>query len=148
VAIFAFALPRFASYRSAWASMSAMTWPQALLVAAAAAGSMASSWIVIPSVLPSVRLREAAVVNLGSSAVANTLPAGGAGGLGVTELGLVGILTASADHRAGAQVTAAVLLYRAVTYLPPIPLGALACLIWQHAPALIRISPRGAGPAG
>jgi len=330
-AIFAFALPRFASYRSAWASMSAMTWPQALLVAAAAAGSMASSWIVICSVLPTVRLREAAVVNLGSSAVANALPAGGAlamgvswamlsgwgistadyvlytlvsgiwnvfarlalpviallimvtvsrpgtgliaaaaaglgllcamtaglglllrsesfalraaralwraltfgcrlarrqpprsvpgwlpgfggrttalltargwqitvstaagnltlwlvllaclrgtglsqaqapwqtslaafafvrlltalpitpGGLGITELGLVGILTASAGHGASAQVTAAVLVYRAVTYLPPIPLGALACLIWRHAPALLRISPRDAGPAG
>ena len=330
-AIFAFALPRFASYRSAWASMGAMTWPQALLVAAAAAGSMVSSWIVICSVLPSVRLREASVVTLGSSAVANTLPAGGAlamgvswamlsgwgistadyalytlvsgiwnvfarlalpviallvmvtvsrpgagliaaaaaglcllcattaglglllrsesfalragralwrafavgcrwarrqpppnvpewlpgfrsraaalltargwritattaagnltlwlvllaclrgtglsqaqapwqtslaafafvrlltalpvtpGGLGITEFGLVGILAASAGHRASAQVTAAVLLYRAVTYLPPIPLGALACVIWRHAPALIRISPRGAGPAG
>jgi uncharacterized membrane protein YbhN (UPF0104 family) len=325
-AIFGFALPRFASYRSAWASIGAMTWPQALLIAAAAAGSMASSWIVIRSVLPSVRLREAAVVNLGSTAVANTLPAGGAlamgvswamlsgwgistadyalytlvsgvwnvftrlalpviallimvtvsrpsagliaaaaaglgllcattagfglvlrsgsfalrtgcvlwraievgcrlahrrpppnvpgwlpgfrsraaallasrgwritaataagnltlwlvllaclrgtglsqaqvpwqtslaafafvrlltalpitpGGLGITEFGLVGILAASADHRASAQVTAAVLLYRAVTYLPPIPLGALACLTWRHAPALIRISPRG-----
>ena len=32
---------------------------------------------------------------------------------------------------------AAVLLYCAVTYLPPIPLGALACLAWRHAPALI-----------
>jgi hypothetical protein len=42
-------------------------------------------------------------------------------------------------------VTAAVLLYRAVTYLPPIPLGAIACLIWRHAPALIRSSPRNAG---
>jgi uncharacterized membrane protein YbhN (UPF0104 family) len=311
--------------------MGAMTWPQALLIAAAAAASMASSWIVILSVLPSVRLREAAVVNLGSSAVANTLPAGGAlamgvswsmlsgwgistadyalytlvsgiwnvfarlalpiiallilvtvsrpsaglitaaaaglgllcaataglglllrsesfalrtgcalwrafqvgcrrlhrqpppnvpgwlpgfrgraaallasrgwritaatvagnltlwlvllaclrgtglsqaqapwqtslaafafvrlltalpvtpGGLGITEFGLIGILAATADHRASAQVTAAVLLYRAVTYLPPIPLGALACLTWRHAPALIRISARGAGPAG
>jgi uncharacterized membrane protein YbhN (UPF0104 family) len=330
-AIFGFALPRFASYRSAWASMGAMTWPQALLIGAAAAASMASSWIVIWSVLPSVRLREAAVVNLGSSAVANTLPAGGAlamgvswamlsgwgistadyalytlmsgiwnvfarlalpiiallimvtvsrpsaglitaaaaglgllcaataglglllrsesfalrtgcalwrafqvgcrlvhrrpppnvpgwlpgfrsraaallasrgwritaataagnltlwlvllaclrgtglsqaqapwqtslaafafvrlltalpvtpGGLGITEFGLIGILAASADHRASAQVTAAVLLYRAVTYLPPIPLGALACLTWRHAPALIRISARGAGAAG
>ena len=37
-------------------------------------------------------------------------------------------------------MTAAVLLYRAVTYLPPIPLGALACLIWRHAPALIGAS--------
>jgi hypothetical protein len=42
-------------------------------------------------------------------------------------------------------VTAAVLLYRAVTYLPPIPLGAVACLVWRHAPTLIRASPRGAG---
>jgi uncharacterized membrane protein YbhN (UPF0104 family) len=323
--IFGFALPRFSSYGSAWASIGAMTWPQALFVAAAAAGSMVSSWIVICSALPSVRLREAAAVNLGSSAVANTLPAGGAlamgvswamlsgwgvstadyvlytlvsgiwnvfarlvlpvlallvmvavsrpgtgliaaaatglallavmaaglglllhsepcalragralqralavacrlarrppppgaagwlpgfrdraaallaarrwritaamaagnltlwlvllaclrgaglsqvpwqtslaafafvrlltvlpvtpGGIGITELGLVGILAANSGHRASVQVTAAVLLYRAVTYLPPIPLGAVACLAWRHAPTLIRASPRGA----
>ncbi len=321
-AIFGFALPRFASYGSVLSSMSAMTWPQALLVSAAAAASMASAWIVICSVLPSIRLREAAVANLGSNAVANTMPAGGAlamgvswamlsswgvstadyvlytmvsgiwnvfarlglpvlallllvtasrpgaglivaagvglalltaaaaglglllrsesfalragralqrmvavacrlarrpvppdvagrlpgfrgrasaliaargwritaataasnltlwlvllaclrgiglsqaqvpwqtslaafafvrlltvlpitpGGLGITELGLIAILTAG--QRDGAQVTAAVLLYRAVTYLPPIPLGAIACLTWRHAPALIHAKP-------
>ena len=320
VAIFLFALPRFASYGSVWSSLDAMTWPQALLVAAAAAASMASAWFMICSVLPSVRLREAAVVNLGSNAVANTLPGGGAlamgvswamlsswgvspaeyvlyslvsgiwnvfarlglpvlallvlvpaarpgaglitaavvglallaaaaaalglllrsesfadragralqhvlvvacrlvrrqasfdvsgsllgfraqagaliaargwritaamvasnltlwlvllaclrglhlsqaqvpwqtslaafafvrlltvlpitpGGLGITELGLIGILAAAGGHQATAQVTAAVLLYRAVTYLPPIPLGAIACLAWRYAPALI-----------
>jgi uncharacterized protein (TIRG00374 family) len=302
--------------------MHAMTWAQALLVAAVAIASMVSTWIMICSVLPSIRLREAAVVNLGSNAVANTLPAGGAlamgvswamlsswgvstaeyvlytlvsgiwnvfarlglpvlallvlvtaarpgaglvaaaavglallavmvaglsllmrnesfavragrvlqpafaiscrvvrrpvsfdipgsllgfrdrasaliaargwritaataasnltlwlvllaclrgvglsqaqvpwqtslaafafvrlltvlpitpGGLGITELGLIAILTAG--HRDGAQVTAAVLLYRAVTYLPPIPLGAIACLTWRHAPALIHAKP-------
>ena len=318
-AIFAFAVPHFASYRSVWASMEAMTWAQVLLVAAAAAASMISTWIMISSVLPSIRLREAAVVNLGSNAVANTLPAGGAlalgvswamlsswgvstaeyvlytlvsgvwnvfarlglpvlalvilatasrpgagliaaagaglallaalaaglgllmrsesfairggralqvtlvtacrvarrpasfdipgsllgfrdragaliaargwritaataasnltlwlvllaclrgiglsqaqvpwqtslaafafvrlltvlpitpGGLGITELGLIATL-AGAGHRDGVQVTAAVLLYRAVTYLPPIPLGVIACLTWRHAPALI-----------
>ena len=328
--IFWFALPRFGSYRGVLGGIGAMTWPQALVIAAAAAASMASGWIVICSVLPSIRLREAAVVNLGSSAVANTLPAGGAlamgvswamlsgwgistadyvlyslvsgiwnvfarlslpvlallilltdgrpdagliaaaaaglalltisaagialllhsepfafragralqcalavgcrlirrqppagiqgsllgfrnraaallitrgwritaatvagnlalwlvllaclrgtglsqaqvpwqtslaafaavrlvtalpvtpGGLGITELGLVTILAANAGHKAGVQVTAAVLLYRAVTYLPSIPLGALACLAWRHAPALIRISPRDAVPA-
>jgi putative heme transporter len=321
-AIFGFAVPHFASYRSAWASMHAMTWAQALLIAAVALASMISTWIMICSVLPSIRLREAAVVNLGSNAVANTLPAGGAlamgvswamlsswgvstaeyvlytlvsgiwnvfarlglpvlallvlvtaarpgaglvaaaavglallaamvaglsllmrsesfavragralqpavaifcrvirrpvsfdipgsllgfrdrasaliaargwritaataasnltlwlvllaclrgiglsqaqvpwqaslaafafvrlltvlpitpGGLGITELGLIAILTVG--HRDGAQVTAAVLLYRAVTYLPPIPLGAIACLTWRHAPALIRAKP-------
>ena len=326
-AIFVFAIPRFASYRSVWASMGAMAWPQVLLVAAAAAASMATTWVMICSVLPSIRLREAAVVNLGSNAVANTLPAGGAlamgvswamlsswgvstgeyvlytlvsgiwnvfarlglpvlalvvlatagrpgaglvaaaavglallvalaaglgllmrsesfalgagralqpalafacrvarrpasfdipgsllgfrdragaliaarswritaataashltlwlvllaclrgiglsqaqvpwqtslaafafvrlltvlpitpGGLGLTELGLIAILAAGAGHRASAQVTAAVLLYRAVTYLPPIPLGAIACLIWRHAPALLHAKPAAA----
>jgi uncharacterized membrane protein YbhN (UPF0104 family) len=329
-AIFGFALPHFASYRSVWASMHVMTWAQALLVAAAAAASMVSTWIMICSVLPSIRLREAAVVNLGSNAVANTLPAGGAlamgvswamlsswgvstaeyvlytlvsgiwnvfarlglpvlallvlvtarrpgagliaaaavglvllaamaaglgllmrseafafragralqltlvtacrlarrqasfdipgsllsfrdragaliatrgwrisaataasnltlwlvllaclrgmglsqaqvpwqtslaafafvrlltvlpitpGGLGITELGLIATLAAGAGHQASAQVTAAVLLYRAVTYLPPIPLGAIACLAWRHAPALIHAKAADAGQA-
>ena len=83
-AIFGFAVPHFGSYRSVWASMGAMTWAQVLLVAAAAAASMASAWVMICSVLPSIRLREAAVVNLGSNAVANTLPAGGALAMGVS----------------------------------------------------------------
>ena len=326
-AIFAFAVPHFASYRSVWASMEAMTWAQVLLVAGAAAASMISTWIMISSVLPSIRLREAAAVNLGSNAVANTLPAGGAlamgvswamlsswgvstadyvlytlvsgvwnvfarlglpilalvilatasrpgagliaaagaglallaalaaglgllmrsesfavragralqfvlvtacrvarrpasfdipgsllgfrdragaliaargwlitaataasnltlwlvllaclrgiglsqaqvpwqtslaafafvrlltvlpvtpGGLGITELGLIATL-AGAGHRDGVQVTAAVLLYRAVTYLPPIPLGVIACLTWRHAPALIHARPADTG---
>lgn len=320
IAAFGFALPRFASYHSVWASLQAMTWPYALLIGVAAAASLASYWFGICAVLPSLRLREAAVVNLSSNAVANSLPAGGAlgmgvswamlsswgvsteeyvlytllsgiwnvfaklglpvlalvalltvskpdavlissaavglgllvvasaglglllrsqsfalradlvlqrvatmacrlarrpapsriagsltgfrsraagllaargwritvttaaaniilwlvllaclrglglsqaqvpwqtslaayafvrlvtvlpltpGGLGITELGLVGVLAAEAGPRASAQVTAAVLLYRAVTYLPPIPLGAAAFLVWRHAPALI-----------
>jgi uncharacterized membrane protein YbhN (UPF0104 family) len=327
-AAFGFALPRLASYQSVWATIGTMTWVQALLAAAAAIASMASCWIVICAVLPSIRLREAAAVNLGSTAVANTLPAGSAmamgiswarftswglsaadymlytlvsgiwnvfvrlglpalallvlvtarrpdagllagaaaalallaivaagfglllrsesfalradrglqralaigarlgrrqpptrvagkllgfrdraatlitergwritaataashlllwlvllaclrgtglsqaqvpwqtslvafafvrlltivpitpGGLGITELGLVGILTAGSDHRVNVQVIAAVLLYRALTYLLPIPLGAAAGLIWRHAPALIH---PGAGDPG
>ena len=318
-AIFGFALPHFASYRSVWASVQMMTWPQVLLVVMAAAASLVAGWLVICSILPSVRLREAAVVNLGSTAAANTLPAGGAlamgiswtmlsswgvsgadyvlytlvsgiwnvfarlglpvaalmimatvsrpqagllagavaglvllvivavgfglllrsesfalradaavqraltvacrlarrappssaagslqgfrerasgllgargwritaatavnslalwlvllasvrgvglsqsqvpwqtslaafafvrlltvlpvtpGGAGITELGLVSILAAAAGHKLAGQVTAAVLLYRAVTYLAPIPLGALACVAWRYAPAL------------
>ena len=63
------------------------------------------------------------------------------GGLGITEVGLVRCPGRGAGHAVGVRVTAAVLLYRAVTYLPPIPLGALACLTWRHAPALISTSP-------
>jgi putative heme transporter len=321
---FGFALPRFASYHSVWNSLQGMTWLAGVLVGIAAAASLASYWFGICAVLPSLRLREAATVNLSSNAVANTLPAGGAlgmgvswamlsswgigteqyvlytlvsgiwnvfarlglpvlallalltvarpdavlvgsaaaglallaaaaaglglllhserfslragqvlqhvacfacrvarrkappaiagslagfrgraaglvaargwwitvttvganvilwlvllaclrgtglsqaqvswqtslaafafvrlltvlpitpGGLGIIELGLVGVLAAGAGHRVSAQVTAAVLLWRAVTYLPPIPLGAAAFLVWQHAPALIHPSP-------
>jgi hypothetical protein len=81
-AAFGFALPHIASYRSVWASLQAMTWPYAVLISVAAAASLASYWFLICAVLPSLRLREAAVVNLSSSAVANTLPAGGAIGMG------------------------------------------------------------------
>ena len=83
-AVFGFALPRLASYRSVWATIEVMTWGQGLLLAAATAASLLTGWLAICAVLPAVRLREAAVVNLGSSAVANTLPAGGALAMGVS----------------------------------------------------------------
>jgi superfamily II DNA/RNA helicase/uncharacterized membrane protein YbhN (UPF0104 family) len=84
VATFWFAIPHFASYHSVWASVAAMTAGQMLLIAATAVASMVSAWFAICAVLPSIGLRQAAVVNLGSNAVANTLPAGGAIGLGVS----------------------------------------------------------------
>src|SRR6201982_2472716 len=83
-AIFGFALPHFASYQSVWDSLRAMTGLQVALVAGTAVISMASAWFVICAVLPSIRLRQAAVVNLGSNSVANTLPAGGALAMGVS----------------------------------------------------------------
>jgi uncharacterized membrane protein YbhN (UPF0104 family) len=97
-AIFGFALPRFASYRSVWASVDAMTWQQALLVAVTAAASLVSYWFMICAVLPALRLREAAVVNLSSNAVANTLPAGGALGMGVSWAMMSGWGISTADY--------------------------------------------------
>jgi hypothetical protein len=44
VTAFGFALPHFASYRSVWASLQAMTWLYAVLVGVAAAASLASYW--------------------------------------------------------------------------------------------------------
>ena len=49
-AIFGFAVPHFASYRSVWASTAAMTWPHVLLVTVAAAAAMASTWFMICAV--------------------------------------------------------------------------------------------------
>jgi len=83
-AAFGFALPHVASYRRVWASVCAMSWPYVLLVATAATASMAAYWITIRAVLPWIRVRQAAAVSLGSNAVANTLPAGGALAMGVS----------------------------------------------------------------
>jgi len=52
------------------------------------------------------------------------------GGLGVVELGLVAGLTAAGGEEA--QVVAAVLVFRALTYLVPIPLGLLTYLYWRR----------------
>jgi hypothetical protein len=54
------------------------------------------------------------------------------GGLGIVELGLTAPLAAGLGHAAAARVAAAVLLSRAVTYPPSVPLGALAYLWWRH----------------
>jgi uncharacterized protein (TIRG00374 family) len=51
------------------------------------------------------------------------------GGLGIVELGLTAALVAAGG--AEAQVVAAVLVYRALTYLLPIPFGLAAYLRWK-----------------
>lgn len=82
--VFGLALPRISSYGQEWRSVAAMTWPGILLVSSAAAGSLAATWVMIRAFLPRLRLHQAAAVSLGSSAVANTVPAGGAVALGLT----------------------------------------------------------------
>lgn len=52
------------------------------------------------------------------------------GGLGVIELALITGLSAAGGPRA--DVAAAVLVFRALTYVLPIPLGALAYVIWRR----------------
>ena len=83
-AAFGFVLPHVASYRSVWATVTLMTWPYALLVATAAVASMAAYWVTIRAVLPWIGIRQAAAVSLGSNAVANALPAGGALAMGIS----------------------------------------------------------------
>lgn len=82
--VFGFALPRFARYGMVWDSLRATSLPWLVLIVAAVAASLAATWAMIVSVLPSLRFRDAAAVNLGSSAVANTVPGGGALAMGVS----------------------------------------------------------------
>jgi uncharacterized membrane protein YbhN (UPF0104 family) len=82
--VFGLALPRVSSYGREWHTVTAMTWPGIVLVISATAGSLAATWVMIRAFLPGLRLHQAAAVSLSSSAVANTVPAGGTVALGLS----------------------------------------------------------------
>jgi uncharacterized protein (TIRG00374 family) len=52
------------------------------------------------------------------------------GGVGVVELGLTATLVAAGGGEA--QVVAAVLVFRLLTFVLPIPVGAVSYFLWQH----------------
>lgn len=54
------------------------------------------------------------------------------GAVGVAELGYAATLSVGLAPGLGGRVAAAVLLYRAVTYLPPIPIGVACLLLWRR----------------
>ena len=84
IGIFVGVLPRFASYEDVWATITAMTDLELSTLGLIGAWNIITYWFVMVAVLPGLRFREAAVVNQASTAVSNTLPAGGAIGVGVT----------------------------------------------------------------
>jgi len=54
------------------------------------------------------------------------------GGLGVVELGVTAALSIGVDEELRAQIVAAVLLFRFVTFVLPIPLGAASYVFWRR----------------
>ncbi len=75
------------------------------------------SWITVLAAFAFVRLISALPVT--------------PGGVGVVELGYAAVLTIGLDNVTSAQVVAAILVFRAVTYLLPIPLGLISYVIWR-----------------
>lgn len=68
------------------------------------------------------------------------------GGLGVVELGLTGALVAfGADQEAA---VAGVLLYRALTIIPVLVMGAVCFLLWRRTTSASAARPEGARPGG
>ena len=63
------------------------------------------------------------------------------GGIGVVELGLTGALVSFGGQRAG--VVAAVLLYRVLTYVPPIAAGGVCLLVWRRLGGAVNLAQRG-----
>lgn len=83
-AIFIGVMPRIADYGDVWATITDMTVIEIGGLVLIGLWNLATYWFVIVAALPGLRLREAAVVNQASTAVANTLPGGGVIGVGVT----------------------------------------------------------------
>lgn len=84
VAAFAFALPKVAGLSEVWPRVVAMSWPVALLLGLAALWNLASYALVLVAATPGLTYPQAMVVTQSSTAVANSMPGGGALGVGVT----------------------------------------------------------------
>lgn len=83
-AIFFFALPQIADLSSVWDEISAMTLIELTSLFVVAAWNIVSYWFVAVAALPGSNLWQAMKVNGASTAIANTIPGGGALGIGVT----------------------------------------------------------------
>ena len=84
VGIFYFVIPLIADYDEVFATIRVMTTSEVVSLVLIGLWNLITYWFVIVAALPGLRLREAAVVNQASTAVSNTLPAGGAIGVGLT----------------------------------------------------------------
>jgi uncharacterized protein (TIRG00374 family) len=84
VGIFVGVMPQIADYADVWATIRSLTGLETATLALFAVWNLATYWFLLVAALPGLRVREAAVVNQASTAVSNSLPGGGAIGVGVT----------------------------------------------------------------
>ena len=84
VGVFAFAVPKIASYGSAWAVVQELTWTQIALLLIVAAFNLVTYWPRAMAALPGLRLWQAAVRYQTTISVTYTVPAGGVAAVGVS----------------------------------------------------------------
>lgn len=84
VAIYAFALPKIAQFGDVWDHIRVMTWLEASTLLALGVWNLATYWILEIASFPGLNLWRASKVVLTSTAISNTMPGGGAFGLGVS----------------------------------------------------------------
>lgn len=84
IAVFGIAIPQITDYDDAWAAIVEISPYWGVLLATTVGWNLYTYWPVLTAALPGLRTREAAVVQQASTAVANTVPAGGALGMAVT----------------------------------------------------------------
>ena len=102
-AIFAFAIPKFASYSDVWPILAGLSAAQIAALVVAQFLSRAAYWSVYMAALPGLSFWRAAVLIETNSAMASVLPAGGAFAVGVTYeiLGSWGFSNASITEMIG-----------------------------------------------
>lgn len=84
VAIFWWAIPKFADYRDVWAAIKTLTPLETWSLVAATAFNLLTYWWANQAALPGLGIGKAAVLTQTTTSVANTLPAGGAIAIGLT----------------------------------------------------------------
>jgi uncharacterized protein (TIRG00374 family) len=84
VVIFAYAIPRIASYGEVWSTVSSLTPLEFWSLLAVMVFNLFTYWLANMAALPGLKLGQAAVVTQTTTSIANTVPAGGAVALGVT----------------------------------------------------------------
>jgi uncharacterized membrane protein YbhN (UPF0104 family) len=82
--IFGFLFPQVADYGEVWNTIRAMTSIEIATLLLVAGWNIVSYWPLLTACQPELRVREAAVANLSSTAISNTLPGGAALGVGTT----------------------------------------------------------------
>jgi uncharacterized protein (TIRG00374 family) len=84
IAIFAWAIPKFADYRDVWAAIQTLTPIEMWSLVAATIFNLVTYWWANQAALPGLGIGKAAVLTQTTTSVANTLPAGGAIAVGLT----------------------------------------------------------------
>jgi putative heme transporter len=84
VAIFTWAIPKFANYRDIWAAIQTLTPLETWSLVGATIFNLVTYWWANQAALPGLGIGKAAVLTQTTTSVANTLPAGGAVAIGLT----------------------------------------------------------------
>jgi putative heme transporter len=84
VAIFAWAIPKFASYADVWAAIKTLTPLETWSLVAVTIFNLITYWWANQAAIPGLGIGKAAVLTQTTTSVANTLPAGGAVAIGLT----------------------------------------------------------------
>lgn len=84
IAVFFFALPKIADFSEVWAELKAMSWLEIATLASISIWNLVTYWFVLLASLPGSNVWQVMKVTSTSTAVANSIPGGGAIGVGIT----------------------------------------------------------------